>query len=137
MVQQRMLRHSGGVKEPPHLYPNRRPLRPEGHLLPERHLCHQVTLWEIKVIKLKVSHPDVCICILHFQTLNFSIIMHMPRIASAVKILFQICWVHYLLRGNTADIDFEDDNSLLGESEGEDENWLKGTGVLGIIIIYN
>jgi hypothetical protein len=30
--------------------------------------------------------------------------------------------VHYLLGGNTADIDFEDDNSLLGESEGENEN---------------
>jgi hypothetical protein len=63
--------------------------------------------------------------------------MHMPRIASAIKILFQICWVHYLLRGNTTDLDFEDDNSLLGESEGEDQNWLKGMGDLSIIIIYN
>jgi len=63
--------------------------------------------------------------------------MHLPRIASALKILFQICWVHYLLRGNTADIDFEDDNSFLGKSEGADENWLKGTGILSIIIIYN
>jgi hypothetical protein len=48
--------------------------------------------------------------------------MHMPRIASVIKILFQICWVHYLLRGDTADVDFEDDNSLLGESGGADEN---------------
>jgi hypothetical protein len=48
--------------------------------------------------------------------------MHMPRIASAIKIFFQICWVHYLLRGDTADVDFEDDNSLLGESGGADEN---------------
>jgi len=38
--------------------------------------------------------------------------------------------------GNTADIDFEDDNSLLGESDGADENWLKGTGVSINIIIY-
>jgi len=48
--------------------------------------------------------------------------MHLPRIASAIKILFQICYVHHLLRGNTADIDFEDNNSLLCESEGADEN---------------
>jgi hypothetical protein len=48
--------------------------------------------------------------------------MHLPRIASTIMILFQICRVHHLLRGNTADIDFEDDNSLLGESEGADEN---------------
>jgi len=61
----------------------------------------------------------------------------MPRIASAIKILFQICWVHYVLSGNTADIDFEDDNSHLGESEGEDDHWLKRKGFLSIMIIYN
>ena len=61
----------------------------------------------------------------------------MPRIASAINILFQICWVQYLLRGNTADIDFRDDDSLLSESEGEDDHWLKGTGFLSIISIYN
>jgi len=61
----------------------------------------------------------------------------MRRIESAIKIVFQICWVHYLLRGNTTDIDFEDDNSLLGESEREDEHWLKGMGLLNIIITYN
>jgi len=63
--------------------------------------------------------------------------MHMPRLASAIKILFQICWVYYLLRWDTADVDFEDDNSLLGESGGADENWSKGTGVLSINIRYN
>jgi len=54
-----------------------------------------------------------------------------------MKISFQICWVHYLLRGNTADIDFEDDSSHLSESQSEDENWLKATEVLSIIINYN
>jgi hypothetical protein len=39
-----------------------------------------------------------------------------------IKILFQICGVYYLLRGNTADIDCKEDNSLLGVSEGADEN---------------
>jgi len=48
-----------------------------------------------------------------------------------------MCWVYYLLHGNCADIDFEDNNSRLGESEGEDESSLKGKGVLGNIIIYN
>jgi len=38
---------------------------------------------------------------------------------------------------NTADLDFEDNCGLLSESESEDENGLKGMGVLSIIIIYN
>jgi len=63
--------------------------------------------------------------------------MHMPRIASVMKIFFQNGWVHYLLQGNTTDIDFEDDSSLLSESESENENWLMGMGVLSIIIIHN
>jgi len=54
-----------------------------------------------------------------------------------MKILFQICGVHYLLCGNSADVDFEDDNNLLGESGGAYKNWSKGTGVLSILIIYN
>jgi len=62
--------------------------------------------------------------------------MYMPRIASAINILFQICWVHYLLHGNTADIDSEDDSSLVSKSESQDKNWLKGMGDLSIIIIY-
>jgi len=42
--------------------------------------------------------------------------------------LFQICWVHYLLGGNTTDIDFADDNSLLGVSDGGVKIWLKVKG---------
>jgi len=61
----------------------------------------------------------------------------MWRIASTIKILFQICWVHYLLHENTADIDFDDDSGVFSEAETEDEIWLKGTGVLSIITIYN
>jgi len=73
-------------------------------------------------MKLKVYHPGLCICILHYLRLNFAIIMHLERIAWVVTIVFQICSVHYLLRGDTVDIRFEDDNSLLGESDGADEN---------------
>jgi hypothetical protein len=98
---------------------------------------HNVTVTDMRVIKLMVYHPCVCIYILRIPTLHFSIIMHMPRIASTIKILFQICWEHYLLCGDTADVDFEHDNSLLGEAGGADENWSKGTGVLSIILIYN
>jgi hypothetical protein len=46
----------------------------------------------------------------------------MPRIASTIKILFLICLIYYLLCGDTADVDFEDDNSLLGEYGGAEEN---------------
>jgi len=41
------------------------------------------------------------------------------------------------MNGNAADIDFHDESSLLSESDCEDEHWLKGTGFLSIIIIYN
>jgi len=61
----------------------------------------------------------------------------LPRIASAINIVFQLCWILYSLGGNTADIDFEDDSSFLSESDSMGKNWLKGTGVLSIIIIYN
>ena len=73
------------------LHFSRRNLHPEGHLRPECHLHHQLTWMDTIVMKSDVSHPGVCIYILHFQTLNFSIIIHMPRIASVIKILFQIC----------------------------------------------
>jgi len=125
--------HSGGAREPPHIEQNRRYLRPKGHPRPEHHLRHQLTMTEMNVMKSKVCHPNVWIYILHFQTLNFSIIMDMPRIAIAIMILFQMCWVHYLLPGSTADIDFENDDSLLSVSDGEDDHWLKGTGFLSII----
>jgi hypothetical protein len=36
-------------------------------------------------------HLDMYTYILHFPTPNFSIMMQMLRIASAIKIVFQIC----------------------------------------------
>jgi len=61
----------------------------------------------------------------------------MPKIAIAVKILLKIGWVHYSLHGNAADIDSEDESSLLSESDSEDQQWYEGMGFLSIIIIYN
>jgi len=63
------------------------------HIHPECHLYHLVTLREPTLPKSKVCHLDMCIYILHFPVLNFSILMHMPRITSTMKILFQICWL--------------------------------------------
>jgi len=42
-------------------------------------------------------------------------------LASAIKISFQIHCLHYLLGGNSANIDCEDDDSLSSESECEDD----------------
>ena len=64
----------------------------------------------------------MCIYNLPIPILNVSIILHMARIASAIMILFQICSVHYLPHGDTADFDFEENSSLLSENEGEDKN---------------
>ena len=128
MARQRIRRHAGGTMDPAHLHQNWLHLHQECHLCPERLLCHLVTGRKWKVMKLKVCHPGVCIYILLFPILNFPSILHMPRIASAIKSIFQICWVHYLLRGNATDIDFEDESSLLRESGSEEEHWLNGMG---------
>jgi hypothetical protein len=79
----------------------------------------------------------MCIYILCIPTLNFAIIMHMARIASSIDTVFQINSVHNLLGRNTADIDFEDNSSLLSESESQEENTLTGTGVLSTNINYH
>jgi hypothetical protein len=122
MAQQRIRRNTGGPKEPVHLHQNRQHLRPECRLHPEQFMHHQVTVTDTKVTKQKLCHPCVCIYILRIPKLHFSIIMHMPIIASPMKIVCQICWVHYLLCGNTTDVDFEDNNSLLGDSGGADKS---------------
>jgi len=41
------------------------------------------------------------------------------------------------MRANAADSHFVNEGSRLSESDSEDESWLKGTGFLSIIIIYN
>jgi len=166
MVQQRICRHAGGTKQPAQHDQNWQHLRleyhvrREHHLSPEPHLVPDATSAQNATSALNATSArnatcttrlhgrdwilwngrytiQGCIYILHCQTLNFSIIMYMSRITRVVKISFAISWLHYLLRRNTADIDFEDDNSLLGESKGEDKHWLKGTGFLSIIIINN
>jgi len=45
--------------------------------------------------------------------------------------------LHYPLSGDAANFNFVDESSLLSEPDNEDKDWLKGTGFLSIIIIYN
>jgi len=84
-AQHRISRHAGCANEWVHLNQNRHDLRPEPHLF------QLVTIVELKVSKWKVCHPDMCIYILLFPMLNLSVLMHMPRIASVIKISFQSC----------------------------------------------
>ena len=85
MALQRMHRHAGGTKAWVHLYHDGRPLGPESHL------HHLMTVRECIAPKQKVCYPDMCIYILHFPALNFSILIHMIRIACAIQILFPRC----------------------------------------------
>jgi hypothetical protein len=71
---------------------------------------------------LERTPPLNTIYFLRIPILNISITMYIPWIASAIKILCHICCVHYLLCGNTTDINFEDDSRLLSASESHDEN---------------
>jgi len=86
-AQQKIHRHTAGTKEQVHLYQNLR------HHRLKRHLHHLETVRVLKIPKLKLCLPDICIYILLFPTHNFSILMYMQRIASPIKILFQICWL--------------------------------------------
>ena len=74
-------RHKGTGAPPPQPAPPR----------PACHLCHLMTVRELKAPKQKACHPDMCIYILRFPALDCSIMTHLPRIACAIKIRFQIC----------------------------------------------
>ena len=85
MAQQTIRRHNGGIEKQLHLLQTRR------HICPDRHLCRPVTMMQLKVPKSNVCHLEMCIYMLLFPMLIFSFLMHMPRIARTIKIVFQIC----------------------------------------------
>jgi len=93
MPPRRIRRQNGGTTEQVYIRPpdidrqqhNRR------HLCPECHLCHLVPMRQLNVPKSTICHPDMCIYTLLFPELNVSILMHMPRIASQIQIIIQIC----------------------------------------------
>jgi hypothetical protein len=51
-----------------------------------------VTIRELKVLKSKVCHADKYVYILFFPRLNMLIEMYIPRIVSAIKVIFQMTW---------------------------------------------
>jgi hypothetical protein len=85
MAKQRIHTHAGGAKALVHLHLSGR------HLCPECHLCHVMKVSKFKAQKLKASHLNMGIYLLHFPALDFLILNHMPMIAGERKILFQIC----------------------------------------------
>jgi len=85
MAPQRICRHSWVPNKWMHLHQNQCHPPP-----PEHHLRHITTVRELTVPKPKVCHPDMCMYILLFPTLNLSILWHMPSITSAIKISFHI-----------------------------------------------
>jgi len=87
IAQQRIHRHAGGAKAQVHLHHNGR------HLGPQCYLRHLMTVRELDGPKQKVCHPDMLIYIHRFPALDVSILIHLPRIAWAFKILFHICWL--------------------------------------------
>jgi len=85
IVLQNNCRHAGRVKEQVHHHQN------WCHIHQKCQLCHLVPMRELKVPKSKMCHPDMSKYILLFSMLNFWILMHMPKIASKIQIMFQIC----------------------------------------------
>jgi len=77
-------RHAGDPKAQMHLHHEGR------HLGLERHLRHLKTM---RALKGQEWHPVMCIYILPFPALDLSILIHIPRITCAIKVLFQICWL--------------------------------------------
>jgi hypothetical protein len=66
------------------------PPEPEPRPL-ECHPCPLVPIKELKVLKSKVCHLDMCKYILHFPTLNYSVLTHLRMIANAIMGIFQLC----------------------------------------------
>jgi len=95
LAQHRIPRHARGANAWVHLHrsnsDSRHQIRP--HIRPGCRLCHLVWLRELMMPRSRVCHPDRCIYILLFPAFNFSILRHIPTIASTIKILIQICWL--------------------------------------------
>jgi len=92
ITQQRIHIQAGGATEWVHLPQTDSDSRHQEkrQLLPDSYLRHPVTIRELNIPKSTMCHPDMCTHMLLFPTLNFAILMYMPRIATGIKILFQI-----------------------------------------------
>jgi hypothetical protein len=82
LAQQQLHRHAGGAKAQVHLHHDRHNLVPERHL---RQLLNKRAPYR------KVWYPDLCIYILCFPVLEFSIVICMAKIACTRMVIFQMC----------------------------------------------
>jgi hypothetical protein len=85
MAQQRTRIHTGGAHTLVHIHCNLH------NLHPEHHRCQVVMMKELKVPKSMACHLNIVKSIPLFPKLNFSILIHIPRIASTIIISSQIC----------------------------------------------
>jgi len=116
MAPYRIRRHDGDTNDPAHLHPTDADIRLQNrcHLCPRCHPHKLVTIPLCNIPKSSICRPDMRIHIYLFPVLDFLLLKHLPRIASMIQILIQICWlmkehpllVHYLLCGNAADFLF-------------------------------
>jgi len=89
--------HAGDAMVQVHLHPTDADSRLLSRLQSWVHLCrkHQppqpVTLPQHNISKSPICRPDMCIDIYLFPVLNDSTLIHLPRIASTIQILIQIC----------------------------------------------
>jgi len=93
MALQRIQGKVGGAKEQVHLVKSDANSRHQNkcHLHLERHLRQPVKIMALKVLQLQICLPDMYLNLHLSPALNFSIMMHLPKIVSTMKILFQIC----------------------------------------------
>jgi len=95
MALQHIRRHTGDRKGQVHLCPTKtdRWLQSGRHLCMEQYLPQPVTLLELNVPISLLRWPDLRIHILLNPVLNSLLLVHLPRIASRIQILIQICWL--------------------------------------------
>jgi len=86
---------TGDVKAQVHLSQSHTDSRHQNrrHSHPKHQLIDLVTMRQLMYPKSNVCHLDMCIYIHLFPVLNFSIMMHMPRIARVIMMSIQICWL--------------------------------------------
>jgi len=147
MAQHRIPRHAGGPKAWVHLPQSnsdswQQNLR-HGHST--RHLFLPVTMRQLIYPKSKVCQPHMCIYILLLPVLKFSIMMHMPPIASVIQILFQICWLlkEHPLVGTLSAVWQRSWHPLCRRQQPIERTWqwrwalIKWNEIVECIIIYN
>ena len=89
MALQRIHRLAGDEKEQLHLHHIDADRR--GHLCLKRHPPQLVTVLELNVPKSSICQPVMRSYIHFFSVLNCLLLMHLPRIASTIQILIQVC----------------------------------------------